>query len=478
MYLLIGGDSELGAASYRYLKGRERLVRATTRRRDELSSERPFFDILSSLDEWKLPRSADAACSFVSVARLRDCEADPAGSAQINVTQAIRLMDKLIADGTYVLFLSSNQVFNGEISHVSPDAPICPLSEYGRQKAEAEAAIRQRMAQGAPLGILRLSKILSPKLQLIQQWIETLESGKPVQAFDDMVMAPVPIDLATTAIGALLQDSLPGIYQLTGPRDVTYAEVGRHLASELGVSPKLIEPVSAFSTGMPKGATPRHTTLDCSLLRERYGIVVPDVWEVLAPLLEPAKKRSARCQNPGAKVVALDDLIEVAEGVFYSPYSLPLVDSGLIEFLKQVASTCPLRRARFCAHLAPEAEQHDMLVVTHRDSYVAPHRHENKSETFVILEGSVDMILFNERGAVEKIVKMGVPASGLPFFYRMPPRQFHSLAIESELLVFLESTKGPFKFEDRDHASWAPYYKDTENGKAFIASSLQRAELI
>jgi hypothetical protein len=57
----------------------------------------------------------------------------------------------------------------------------------------------------------------------------------------------------------------------------------------------------------------------------------------------------------------------------------------------------------------------------------------------------------------------------------MPPRQFHSLSIESELLVFLENTKGPFSLDDREHATWAPNYKDTKNGNAFIAAILQKA---
>jgi dTDP-4-dehydrorhamnose reductase len=475
MYLLIGGDSELGAATYRYLTERGEAVQATTRRRDAISPWRPFFDISYSLDDWKLPHRADAACIFLSVARLRDCDADPTDSSQINVAQTIRLIDKLIADGTYVLFLSSNHVFNGEIPNVPADAPTCPVSEYGRQKAQTEAAIHERMAKGAPLGIMRLSKVFSPGLELIQGWIETLLNGKSVQAFDDMAAAPIPVKFAIAAIGALLQHRLPGVYQLTGPRDVTYAEIGRHFASELRVSPGLIRPVSAYSAGMPKGATPRYTTLDSTILRERFGIAVPDVWEVLAPLLEAAKKHSRRRQAPAAKVLALEDLTEVADGVYYSPYPLPLVDSGLIEFLKRVSRTCPLRRARFCAHLTPDAEQHDMLIVTHRDSYVAPHRHLTKSETFVVLEGSADMILFDESGAVEKIVRMGAPTSGRPFFYRMPPRQFHSLAMDSELLVFLENTKGPFRLNDRETASWAPDSTDAENGKAFLASILQRA---
>jgi cupin fold WbuC family metalloprotein len=116
-----------------------------------------------------------------------------------------------------------------------------------------------------------------------------------------------------------------------------------------------------------------------------------------------------------------------------------------------------------------------MLIVTHCESYVAPHRHLSKSETFVVLEGSADLILFDEGGAVEKVVKMGGATSGRPFFYRMPPRQYHSLAMDSELLVFLENTKGPFSLDDREFATWAPDFNDSKNGKAFIASILQKA---
>ena len=52
MFLLFGGDSEIGAATYRSLKKERRVVAATTRRRDAVSSERPYFDILNSRDDW------------------------------------------------------------------------------------------------------------------------------------------------------------------------------------------------------------------------------------------------------------------------------------------------------------------------------------------------------------------------------------------------------------------------------------------
>jgi cupin fold WbuC family metalloprotein len=471
MFLLFGGDSEIGAATYRSLKKEGRAVMATTRRRDAVSSERPYFDILNSLDDWSLPPETEAACIFLGVARLRDCAANPAKSALINVTQSLRLVDKLLAKGVYVVLLSSNQVFDGQSADVKVDSPVCPISEYGRQKAEVEAAIRQRMARGAAIAILRLSKVLTSNSPLIESWIQSLSKGLPIEAFADMTVAPVPADTVTAAVAALLDAKMPGVFQLSGPRDIAYAEVGHHLARKLGANLDLVVPVSAYSAGMPKGSTPLYTTLNSSTLRDKFGIIAPDVLDTLDSILDSGKARAAQ---PGAKLIALDDLSEVADGVYYSRYPLPLVNAEVIAFLKQAAIKSPLRRARFCAHLSPDAEQHDMLIVSHRDSYVTPHRHFNKSETFVLLEGAAEIILFDDNGVVEKIIKMGTPDSGLPFFYRMPSRQFHSLSIESELLVFLENTKGPFSLDDREHATWAPDYKDTKNGKAFIAAILQK----
>ncbi len=473
MYLLIGGDSGLGAATCRHLRDRGSAVKATTRRPAMVSPDRPFFDISRSLDDWQAEEAVDSACIFVAVARLRDCEADPAGTAFINVTQTLQLIDKLISHGIYVLYLSSNQVFDGNTPNVPADSATCPVSEYGRQKVAVETAIRDRMAKGAKIGILRLSKIFAPTNELLHNWTNALLRGESIQAFADMNAAPVPIELASAAIAALLNDKLSGVFQLSGPRDVTYVEIAHHIAKEYGARSGLIEPITAFSEGMPEGSTARYTSLDSTYLRERFGIVVPDVSELVSAFIASAKSKNAGQNVPGLKVLELDDLAEVADGIYYSRYSLPLVDAKVIEFLKGAALKSPLRRARFCAHLSPDSEQHDMLIASHRDTYVAPHRHLNKSETLVVLEGSAEMILFNENGTVEKTLKMGPPTSGRPFFYRMPPRQFHSLAIESDLLVFLENTTGPFTLHDREFASWAPDFGDLENGKAYIASILR-----
>ncbi|MGE4167832.1 MAG: WbuC family cupin fold metalloprotein [Xanthobacteraceae bacterium] len=467
----MGGDSELGAATRDYLRSRNQPVLVTTRRRNLASPERFYFDILDFPDDWAPPAGVDAACIFVSVARLLDCANDPMASARVNIEQTLRLIDRLTASGIYVLFLSSNQVFDGQSVAVAPTASPRPVSEYGRQKAATERAIFERMAKGAPLGILRLSKVISPNFPLIQDWIDTLAHGKPIQAFNDMTLAPVPDSLVSAAIEGLLKSKSTGVFQLSGPRDVTYFDIGCYIAKELGADPKLVRSIRANDGGMPEGATPNHTTLDSSALRTRFGIEPPDPWTLIGDIVKP---RTAKAKADAiAKVITIDDLVEVTEGVYYSKYPVPLANADLIMFLKKIAATSTLRRARFCAHAMPGEEQHDMLIATHAASYVAPHRHMSKAEAFTLLEGECEMILFDEKGVVEDVVKMGPAASGMPFFYRMPAKQFHSLRSLTETLVFLENTKGPFNLDDREYAAWAPDYRDGEAGTAYIQSALE-----
>jgi dTDP-4-dehydrorhamnose reductase len=281
MLLLVGGDSEIGAATARAMAGRHIAGVATTRRLDRASPERPFLDLAAPLGDWHPPEGTRAACVFVAVARLAACASDPAGSSHINVTQTLALADRLLAHNIHVLFLSTNQVFDGSRAHQPADAPHSPVSEYGRQKARTETELMQRVADGAPVAILRLAKVVSPDMALVRDWIGALKRGKPIRAFRDMTMAPAPTALVSDVILALLQDRAPGVFQFTGPRDVSYAETGRYLAGRVQADPRLVEETSALDNGLPPGATPRNTTLDSSAIRERFAVQSPDAWPVI-----------------------------------------------------------------------------------------------------------------------------------------------------------------------------------------------------
>jgi dTDP-4-dehydrorhamnose reductase len=282
--LLVGGDSEIAGVTASHLRARGYGVTATTRRREAEAAVRPFLDLSRPVDDWPIPNGIEAACICAAIARLNDCARDPEDSARINVTGTVAVADRLLAHGIPVLFLSTDKVSDGSHPHVPAETPPCPVSEYGRQKATAEAALVARMRDGAPATILRLAKIVSPGMDLLRQWIANLSAGRPIRAFQDMQMAPTPIALVARAIECLLATPSPGIFQLTGPKDVPYSEVAARLVRMVGTDPALVERVSAYSAGLPVGSTPQHTTLDSGALAARFGIVAPEPWSVIDTL--------------------------------------------------------------------------------------------------------------------------------------------------------------------------------------------------
>ena len=286
MFLLVGGDSEIGRIAAAQLGAR---ALATTRKPRGASDKRIVLDLAEDrLARFAPPAGVTSACILAAVARLADCVRDPAGSARVNVAGTLTLAERLIARGVHVLFISSDKVFDGTTPRVPADAPTAPVSEYGRQKARTEAALRAHLARGAPVAILRLAKVLSPATALLRDWTAALKAKTPIRAFHDMTMAPVAAATVVRAIETLMRERARGVFQLSGPRDVAYLDAGHFLAERLGADTSLVARASFAAINPPKGAAPPYTTLDSSALAARFGIAAPDAFEVLASLLERA----------------------------------------------------------------------------------------------------------------------------------------------------------------------------------------------
>lgn len=164
---------------------------------------------------------------------------------------------------------------------------------------------------------------------------------------------------------------------------------------------------------------------------------------------------------------------EVIPEVIYTDVPMgSIVRAGdeIVSILRERAAASPKKRCRLCAHPDSNATQQEMLIVMHRDSYVQPHRHFGKGETFTVFEGEVDALIFSEAGELTETIPMGPFGSGRQFFYRMPERVFHSMIFRSEWLVYLETTIGPFDKSTSEGALWAPNETESEAGHLWLKS--------
>ncbi len=140
-----------------------------------------------------------------------------------------------------------------------------------------------------------------------------------------------------------------------------------------------------------------------------------------------------------------------------------------VAWLKTQAGQNERKRIRLCAHNSVDDSLHEMLIVHTHDTYVRPHKHLNKSESFHVIEGRVDIVLFDNDSNITDLIHMGDYGSGHYFYNRIADSRYHTLLIHSDVLVFHETTNGPFVRSQTIFAPWSPNENDTEAVRKFVS---------
>jgi dTDP-4-dehydrorhamnose reductase len=111
------------------------------------------------------------------------------------------------------------------------------------------------------VAIVRLTKVVHPQFALFQKWRADLRAGLAISPISDLVFSPIELSQVTEELLALAGTYRPGIYQLSGDRDLTYLEAAQLLAATLGLNAGQIEPKTCAEVGLPARG-PRHTALE------------------------------------------------------------------------------------------------------------------------------------------------------------------------------------------------------------------------
>lgn len=279
--LIIGGDGKVGRALAEHLAQAGETVITTSRRPDPGTGVLPL-DLAGAVESWPIPAGVAVAVVCAAVPLIDACEKDPVGTGRVNVSGTLTLIRRLATQGIFTIFLSTNQVFDGETPFMLPETPQSPRSEYGRQKTHVEQELR---SLGERVAIVRFTKILEPVVSLFAKWRDALRAGEPITPFSDMRMAPVPLSSAVSALRLIADRRAPGFWQVSGERDITYSDAALLLALHLKADPALVQSIAARTSGRVTAHLPSHTTLCVDRLRRELGLQPPPVdWTIVSAL--------------------------------------------------------------------------------------------------------------------------------------------------------------------------------------------------
>jgi len=144
-----------------------------------------------------------------------------------------------------------------------------------------------------------------------------------------------------------------------------------------------------------------------------------------------------------------------------------------LKILKKKATESKLKRARICLHKSLDEKVQEMIIVFCKESYIRPHKHVNKSESFHLIEGELQVVFFDNEGKIINKINLSSYSKEKYFIYRLSSDCWHFVIPLSEYVIIHETTQGPFRAEEALFPSWAPGYDENDKISLFIKKCLE-----
>lgn len=142
---------------------------------------------------------------------------------------------------------------------------------------------------------------------------------------------------------------------------------------------------------------------------------------------------------------------------------LKIVNARLLDELTHKAAISPRKRLNLNFHEELSDPINRMLNAFEPGTYIQPHKHENpdKREVFIVLRGSMLMVIFDDSGAPVEFILLD-PQQG-NHAIEIPAGVWHSVISLSSGTVVYEIKDGPYvQSLDKNFAPWAPKEGDAE----------------
>lgn len=238
------------------------------------------------LDEWP-----DAIINCSAISSPDTVNESPRESHAINVEATTRLAEIAVHLGARFLHVSSDMVFDGTQSpYRSTDMPN-PLSEYGRQKLEAEKRVLATADEN--LVVLRITLLNgnspSGKRSPHERILNGLATGSPPILFDDEIRQPSSAgNVAETMVELMERPNLNGLFHWAGSEEVSRYELGLRILDRFGFSAERIKRGSIEEAPTELANRPAHLTFELSPLAGKLKTRPADLEEQVRDLVVPA----------------------------------------------------------------------------------------------------------------------------------------------------------------------------------------------
>lgn len=210
------------------------------------------------------------------------CETDKPTAARLNYLAASNLLHLAQQHQAKMVFLSSDQVFDGKTGGYQEDAPTKSINFYGCLKECAEcvmlkddraAICRTALVFGeipqeqfAYFDKVKEQRTLAVQGYIVQQTKYCLEHGLPIELPADEFVSPTHVMLLAKQLDTVIEKDISGILHCCGKGRISRYEMGQCIAHHFALDRAKILP-----EGTPNPLRPKDVSLDCTKTEKQLG---------------------------------------------------------------------------------------------------------------------------------------------------------------------------------------------------------------
>ncbi|MDC1280658.1 sugar nucleotide-binding protein [bacterium] len=228
--LIVGVDSKIGSALKERLIKQNVTVYGTTRKLEKINKDTFYFNLENSDYREFKNLNYDTVVVCAGTTKISQCEEDPQKHRTINVTNTIKMVETLSKNGSFIIYLSSNTVFDGKKAFYKNTDKTCPTTMYGIFKSEVENYLTTKLSKNSC--VLRLTKVMAKNDSLIEHWKNQASAGLKIKTYKNKFISPVNIYKVIDTIQLIIKQKSNGIFQLGGNEEITYTDFAKNYFQE------------------------------------------------------------------------------------------------------------------------------------------------------------------------------------------------------------------------------------------------------
>ena len=276
--LITGGTGLLGKGMEETMPPGWRIISVHQRpyRVKDSKAKHSLLDIRDkrAVDRLFAKQRFDAVIHAAGIASVDYVEKHYAESLESNIVGTLNITSACRRSGTYLSYISTNAVFDGQDAPYREKALVAPINKYGQLKVECERLVTETLARYSIVRPILMYGWNHPVCRPnTATWIyDKLLRGETISLVTDVQENPLYNLECGRCLWAVVHKRPGGIFHLAGRDSVNRYEFAQRIAAVFGFDASLLHPVesSYFKDIAPR---PPDTTFVTRRMERDLGIV-------------------------------------------------------------------------------------------------------------------------------------------------------------------------------------------------------------